>query len=511
MKTAIIYARYSSERQTEQSIEGQIRVCKEFATQNDLKIIDTYIDRATTGTNDNREAFQRMLSDSAKAVWEIVLVYAIDRFGRNSIEIAVNKQKLIKNGKILISATQRMATNIDGSKNLDGILLENVLIGLSEYYSAELAQKVRRGLHENRIKGYFSGGRIPYGYVSVPAPEDPKGKRRILKIDEDKAKIVRYIFNEHLNGKVVPQIIDDLAEQGVFYNREPFGKSTIYQLMRNERYTGIVYYGGEVYNNIFPQIIDRPTFDAVQEILKKNQLGGKSAYVEYLLHQKIHCGNCGWPMHGESGTSRSGATFNYYKCQNRKKKKNCDKKSVRKDAIEKIVLDITHRLFDSEENRKFLAAKIMEIHNQKDPTKSIMNLLCEDKANTERAINNIINAMEQGIITDSTKERLLNLETHKKEINEKILLEQMNEQKRLKEEDVLKFLKKAITKAPGTMLYVLLKDVLLFDDKVEIYYNYIDKTNTDTPPEDTSIIDCSGLENLSAPIKIPSVLLGFLL
>ncbi|MEG1663054.1 MAG: recombinase family protein, partial [Clostridia bacterium] len=129
MKTAVIYARYSSDRQTEQSIDGQLRICNEFAAQNDLAIVDTYIDRAMTGTNDNRMAFQQMLADSDKASWDIVLVYAIDRFGRNSIEVAVNKQRLQKSGKILISATQRTSTNIDGSKNLDGILLENVLIG----------------------------------------------------------------------------------------------------------------------------------------------------------------------------------------------------------------------------------------------------------------------------------------------------------------------------------------------------------------------------------------------
>lgn len=92
-------------------------------------MVDTYIDRATTGTNDNRAAFQQMLKDSENAAWEVVLVYAIDRFGRNSVEVALNKQRLKTNGKVLISATQRTSDNLDSTKNLDGILLENVYIG----------------------------------------------------------------------------------------------------------------------------------------------------------------------------------------------------------------------------------------------------------------------------------------------------------------------------------------------------------------------------------------------
>lgn len=161
MKSAVIYARYSSASQTEQSIEGQLRVCNQYAKANDLIIVDTYIDRATTGINDNRAAFQQMLKDSETSVWEVVLVYAIDRFGRNSIEVAINKQRLKSNKKVLISATQRTSENLDGTKNLDGILLENVYIGSnskngqSEKYKKQSEFNEKRPLNFRGVSIYF--------------------------------------------------------------------------------------------------------------------------------------------------------------------------------------------------------------------------------------------------------------------------------------------------------------------------------------------------------------------
>ena len=86
MKSAVIYARYSCDAQTEQSIEGQLRVCQEYAERNGILILDTYIDRAMSGTNDNRPDFQRMIRDSSKQLWDYVLVYKLDRFSRNKYE-----------------------------------------------------------------------------------------------------------------------------------------------------------------------------------------------------------------------------------------------------------------------------------------------------------------------------------------------------------------------------------------------------------------------------------------
>ena len=154
----VIYARYSCDNQTEQSIEGQLRVCEEYAQKNNILILDTYIDRAMTGTNDNRPSFQRMLKDSSRKEWNFILVYKLDRFSRNKYETAIHKKALRDNGVKVLSAME----NIPDTP--EGIILESLLEGMNQYYSAELAQKVSRGMRETRNKGYFQGGQLLYGY-----------------------------------------------------------------------------------------------------------------------------------------------------------------------------------------------------------------------------------------------------------------------------------------------------------------------------------------------------------
>ncbi len=173
MKTAVVYARYSSDNQTEQSIEGQLRVCEQYAKNNDILILDTYIDRAMTGTNDNRPDFQRMIKDSSNHEWQYILVYKIDRFSRNKYETAKYKKILKDNGVKLLSAME----NIPDTP--EGIILESLLEGMAEYYSAELSQKVKRGMNETRLKGNFTGRHLLFGYKA--------GNHKVI-IDEEQSR-----------------------------------------------------------------------------------------------------------------------------------------------------------------------------------------------------------------------------------------------------------------------------------------------------------------------------------
>ena len=156
---AVIYARYSSDNQREESIDGQLRECMEYATYNEMQVVDNYIDRALSAKTDNRPNFQRMIKDSAKGIFDVIIVWKLDRFARNRYDSAHYKNILKKNGVKVVSATESI------SQDASGILLESMLEGYAEYYSAELAEKVKRGMTENALKGLWNGGQVPFGYV----------------------------------------------------------------------------------------------------------------------------------------------------------------------------------------------------------------------------------------------------------------------------------------------------------------------------------------------------------
>jgi len=368
MRQAVIYARYSpGGNQTYQSIEGQLTICRKFAAENDLQIVNTYEDEHLTGRNDQRPAFQRLLKDSAGAKWDIVLVYAIDRFGRNSIEIAINKYHLQKNGKTVISATQRTAKNVDGSTNLDGILLENFYIGMAEYYSEELSQKIHRGLNESYEKGNYTGGRPLLGYKVIDDPRTlhDRKPRKILVIDEDTAPLVRYVFEEYAKGTSKRDIMAELTRRGYKNSKQkPLSLTSFQNNLTSRKYIGEVEHGGKVYTNIYPPLIDRATFEIVQKRLarRKQAPAALKAREEYILQGKAFCGHCGARMIGVSSTGKMGTKYHYYACGEQYRHHVCKKRTERKDFIEQLVVELTLEYILEPQRMDYIADRVMQMY-----------------------------------------------------------------------------------------------------------------------------------------------------
>ena len=278
----VIYPRYSSDNQREESIEGQIRECMEFAQKSGITVVGTYIDRALSAKTDNRPEFQRMIRDSYKGLFDVVIVWKLDRFARNRYDSAHYKNILKKNGVKVVSAKETI------SEGSDGILLESMLEGIAEYYSAELSEKVKRGLTENALKAKVNGGQIPYGYY---IDENQK-----LAVNETLAPIVNEIFTMYADGKMIKEIVAYLKGKGI---KTRLGKEMSYNIVQymlsNRKYIGEYKYNDITLSNAVPRIISDELFERVQQRLQKNKRAPArhKAEDDYLLTTKLFCGKCG--------------------------------------------------------------------------------------------------------------------------------------------------------------------------------------------------------------------------
>lgn len=462
MKTAVIYARYSSDNQTEQSIEGQLHVCEQYAKQHDILIVDTYIDRAMTGTNDNRPDFQRMIKDSNKKQWNYVLVYKLDRFSRNKYETTIHKHTLATNGIKLISAME----NIPDTP--EGIILESLLEGMNQYYSAELAQKVKRGMKETRLKGNFTGGLIIYGY---------KVKDRKVVIDEDEANVVRYIFKQYSIGTYVKDIIKTLTEKNILKNGKPFAENTIYNMLKNEKYFGICRVNNETFENIYPPIIPKEIYEKVRAKIELNKVGKRSIVETYLLRNKLKCGYCGNIISAECGTSKTGDIRRYYKCRGRKYQHSCQKSVIRKNEFEEFILNSIIDALSSSKNFNILIDNILKVQDKNNKSNPILNSLQKEKSQDESKLKNILKAIENGLINTTTNNRMIELENSITELERKIVIETSKQATLLTEQEVKEFFLQALKLEPKQLIDYLIKEIIVYEDKVEIIYNTPLKTS----------------------------------
>ena len=263
IRKAVIYARFSSAKQTEQSIEGQLRICHQYAKDNDLVVVKEYVDRAKTAKNDLRPSFQKMLADSYNHEFDFVIVYALDRFARDDGDHGTDKRILQRNGVLLLSATQQIGVNADGTENLGGILTEGIYVALAKYYSRELAQKVRRGQNESLEKKNFLGGSVLYGYRVV----DKK-----FVINEAEAEIVREMFELYSKGKSAFDIADIFKAKGLKNSLgTDFKPNGIMRMLQNQKYIGTFKYGSRIIENYLPHIINKRLFEVVQTRITENK------------------------------------------------------------------------------------------------------------------------------------------------------------------------------------------------------------------------------------------------
>lgn len=428
MRKAAIYARYSSENQRDESIDAQICAIEEYARRNNIAIVATYIDRAKSATTAERPSFQEMIKMSETGVFDTIIVHKLDRFARSKYDSAIYKQKLKANRVQLLSVTE----NLDGTP--ESIILESVLEAMAEYYSKNLAREIMKGTMENAKKSSHCGGIPPLGFDIV----DKK-----LVVNEEEAKAVRLIFDMYAEGKGYTEIIETLNRSG-FKTKlgKPFGKNSLFEILRNEKYKGVFTYNKSArktakgtYNRHAykddkevirivggcPKIVSEETFNLVAERQKQNKktFSTNRDRQKYLLSGLVFCGKCGSPMHANRRKKDCQLTF---RCNKKVQTISCNAKEINMAYLENFVLDeLQKNIFSF--NRVNAIMKMIDSYTS-ELERTVQDNSQDIKKELEEVQNNqknIVQAIEKGICEEHFSKRLSELKEQEETLKVKLL------------------------------------------------------------------------------------------
>lgn len=408
---AVLYCRFSCSKQNEKSIEDQRRECTEFCKRKGLSIINEYDDEALSGRTDNRPSFMKLINDSRKRQWNYVVVWKLDRFARNRYDSAIYKRKLKLNGVKVVSATEEIPDTPEG------IMLETMMEGWAEYYSADLSQKMKRAVEGNLLKGKLSGTRPPFGFVY------DKGK---LSENTKESPILRMMFEDYGNtGMSLTDLVNKLNGQGLRTAKgNKWSVAVLAQMFQNRKYIGEYMLYGITRNDICQQLISTELFNKVQLKLAVNRRGGRGRVrkgTDYLLFGKAYCGLCGTHMVGSSST-RKYKKFRYYNCAihrdpNNKEGMVCKGSTTGKDLIES---EISRNLLVMLSDKELLKRAVDIMFTLQDSKNPLAETIEKAISENENKINNLVNVLSSGFSSEAIKSQLTELESQRKELSKQM-------------------------------------------------------------------------------------------
>ena len=428
MQRAVIYARFSSDMQREESIDAQVRACKAYAKNKGYIVVDTYADEAKSGRDvTKRDAYNQMLADAMENKFDVIIFHKIDRNNRNELNYFTFKDKLEKLGIRYEYAAQPI-----DALSPEGQMMETMMVGMAAYYSRNLAKETKKGLNENAYKALFNGGCPPLGYKIV----DKK-----YVIDEQEAAAVRLIFELYLNGQGYAAICRELSAKGYTTKAgKAFAKNSLHDILCNEKYIGTYTFnkiprkkGGRnshaaerpedfiSIENAFPAIISKDDWALVRAKMDRNRHRAASytAKEKYLLSGKVFCGHCGSAMVGHRIRQR----YCYYGCTCKEQTPNskCPQKMIRAEVLEHWVLQILERVVFTVGGMRRIADAIVDAYEaeQKEQAGSQATLL-QRKAVVEKKLNNLYKIFEEGNADEFDRQPLNQIKAELREINKSI-------------------------------------------------------------------------------------------
>ena len=515
---AVLYARFSSTNQRDESIDAQERAIKEFAHANNIEIVGSYIDRAKSATTDDRPNFKKMIEDSAKKDFELVLVHKLDRFARNRNDSIMNRARLRRNGVSLLSVTEPL----DDTKP-EAIILEAVLEAMAEYYSKNLAREVKKGLKENALKCQHTGGRPPLGY-------DVDETTRQLVINPVEAEAVRLIYRMVINGHGYHDILVCLRDGGYKTKAgRDFGKNSLHEILRNPKYKGVYVFNRTTEADPYtkrrnshqsrdredmiiipggvPQIISEDDFEIVQRILAQRRRHSEHAKHHrevYLLTGKIFCGVCGNRFAGNRKNSVGNRSPNItYRCNNRARRtgKACSNKEVNRDYLEAFVLKKIEEAVFNEKTAAIVIERFQSYLKEQQTAKNeMLRRLSKELREIETKQENLTDILADG--TDDKLEQSIllqkvkKLEVQKETLKQRIRQEEASLHADMPDKQTLeKYFRKAQElfrsrklEEQQELINLYVEKIIVHPDQVEVILNLISLSLQEDYARDTSYI-----------------------
>lgn len=485
---AVIYARYSSHSQKDVSIEQQVEECQAYADANNMKVIAVYADRHLTGKTDKRPDFQKMMRHAEKRQFQVIISYKSNRMARNMLQALQYEDKLSKSGIRVVYAKEEFGDNAAGRFAL------RTMMNVNQFYSENMAEDVMRGMLDNAENCLVTNGSLPLGYKRAEGSTKRNAGKYV--IDEPAARIVREIFTRVACGDPFVDIAKDLNDRGMRTSRgNLWNKNSFHSILSNERYTGVYIYDEVRVEGGVPQIVDKELFYKVQEVLKmkKNPQGRHRVNGDYLLTGKLYCGYCKSHMVGVSGTGKSGKLHYYYQCQGKRLGKECKKKPVRRDWIEQEVAGAIKGYILQEEVLNWIADTVTE-YGKKHNDNAQISLLEAQLAENKKATKNLIAAIEQGIITETTKARLIELEAEQSKLVGRLAIEK-SEIPEVSREYIMAWLESfrdgdiEDKKFQSKLFDNFLIAVYIYDTDLRLVFNFTGKKNTIKIPIELETLD----------------------
>lgn len=462
---AICYYRYSSDAQRDVSIDQQKQAAERYCNSHGYHIIREYVDKAISGTRFDRPAFQMMLNEVERIRPAYLIVWKTDRLSRDRIDAAIAKRTLRECGVKIEYVAETLPED-----EAERVLIEGIEEALAEHFIIQHSRNVTRGLSFNAEKAWYNGRKI-LGYKGQ--------KNQRYEIDPETAPIIQRIFKDYADGKPMKVIADDLNAAGYRTVRgKAFTEKSLWHTLHNRSYIGEYKWGDIIVSDGFPPLVSNELFERVQEMMKKNKHGGRGGAkklnplqgIDFWLTGHLYCGECGASLSGTSGTSNTGMRHYYYTCNNHKKGK-CNKKSVRKNDIERVIAHILEECMNDTALKMLIAERVYEYYMREFGSDDNYEASLVASINdVDAKLDNIMKAIEAGIFNETTQERMQVLQDRKKLLKDELTAERNRQKYALKKEHVVRYLDCFV----GNLNEPSLRDKVL-DYLVEKIYIYSDK------------------------------------